>query len=562
MTLPDAAVRLPLGELREARDGSIRVALRVPPGERARVGAFFERLGSFAGRHGPAAALLAPSKVEQTEAGIELAYACAGTTGFDGAAWRAEAAARLPALLALARTVCGALLALLRAGWGWLPLSPRLVRLAEGGAVRVIALPPLPVTLAEHAAADREAWVWAPPEALLGETETAATYAAGALLHAGLAGDPLPSHLPPGEQLARLLRGRSGDPAALAAALTAALPRALADEGAALALAVAQLLDPDRTQRAGEDALDACSKALPALRVAEAWEREGEPQRALAVLRVAEAHGRAGAGAAAAAVRMARSAGDLEQAILASARAIESGEVGSSAVPHHLALLEEAAAGGPERRELLLRGIALLDAAEGDAPSEMARVHLAHLEARHLGRADAARTRLRARFAGEWCRALGCALGARDHLETGQHARASRSLREGRALVEAAPGKGGRVGAYLLAYLDLLDGVANFGAAAALADPSFLRDAFGCMTRSIDAALAIEAADLAAAGAAWLAHLRDEAQRPGASSALTVLGLGIDAYLAARALSPRGSERPAVPWYDAELLFPAQVSPS
>jgi hypothetical protein len=562
MIPPEASVRLPLGELREASDGSIRVALRVPPGERARVGAFFERVASFAGRHGAAAALLAPASMEPTEAGLELAYACAGTEGFDGAAWRADAATRLPALLALARAVSGALTALVRAGWGTLPLSPRQVRVGEGGTLRLIALPPLAASLAEYAAADREAWVWAPPEALRGETETGATYAAGALLHAGIAGDPLPSHLPRAEQLARLLRGRSGTHAALAVALEAALPRALAEDGEALARAVTQLLDPDRAQRAGEEELEAVCAALPALRVAEAWERQGEAPRALAVLRLAEAQGRAGAGAAAATVRMARSAGDLEQEIVASARAITSGEVGSSAVPHHLALLEEAAAGGPERRELLLRGIALLDGALGDAASDAARVHLAHLEVRHLGLADAARNRLRQRFAGEWCRALGCVLRARDHLETRQHARASHAAREGRALIEAAPQKGGRVGAYALAYLDLLDGVANFGAAAALADPSFLRDAFGCLTRSLDGALALDAADLVAGGTAWLAHLRGEAQRPGASTALGILGLGIDAYLTARALSPRGSERPAVPWYDAEILFPAQVSTS
>src|SRR5262249_39088926 len=154
------------------------------------------------------------------------------------------------------------------------------------------------------------------------------------------------------------------------------------------------------------------------------------------------------------------------------------------------------------------------------------------------------------------CRALRAVIEARDHCEAAQYARASRAARDGRALLDAAPDGGGRTGRYARAYLHLIDGIANFGAASALGDPSFLRDAFGCFTQSLDGAHAIGAADLGEANLKWLAHLRFAAT-PERASSFAVLALGIDAYLEAHGLTddardPRRSEQPAVPWYDEE----------
>jgi hypothetical protein len=560
-------LRLPRGEL-HAADGSLHVSLAVAAAERGRARAFFERVASFGARHGEAALLLAPATIEEREERLELVYACPETVGFAeaGRAWRGDLAARLPSVLALGRAVAGAGLALERAGWGFLPLTAPQIRIAraacEGGAgaeLRVIALPPLAVTLADWAGADPEAWAWAPPEALHGEVGAAVGYAAGALLHEGIAGELWPAPLPRAERFLRLVRGRSGSLARLRTALAAALPKSLAGEAAEIVATAGILLDADRSQRAaGDDArarIAHLCETLTASRLAAGWEEEAQPRHALAVLE----RGASGEVAWQGIARLSESLGDLSRAIEAGAHALPEGD--AATLRGYLALLGKVAAMKPAADEALLaRGIALLDENVSGDPGDAARVYLAHLEARHLGRGDAARSRLRARLESTWCRALGAAIEARTQAEAEQYPRASRAARDGRALLDGAADGGGRTGRYLRAYLHLVDGIANFGAVDALGDPSFLRDAFGAFTQSLDLARAIEASDLVEASIGWLAHLREAAGPRHA-----VLAVGVDACFEARGLAERGRDprlgaRPALPWYDEATLFPAQVT--
>lgn len=578
----ETGVRLPRGELREDEDGSLRVVIPIAPEERRQVRSFFDRVASFGERHGEAALLLAPTTMEEREGKLTLTYAAADAVGFGvaGGVWRGDLAARLPTALTVCRAIVGAGLALERAGWGFLPLTPWQVRIAraaceEGSAggsearerelVRLIALPPLAVSLDAWAGADPAAWAWASPEALLGELGAATGYAAGALLHACIVEDLWPELLSPAERFQRLLRGRSGSLARVAEALGAALPKSSAIDGAELVETLGLLLDADRQRRLAGDEIRArierlCER-ITTRELAAGWEREGQPQRAIDVLvRGASATPPAEI-AWGALARLAEAQGDLTRAIEAAARGLPHADAGD--VRAYVALLARIAALGPAHEALLARGIEAFDAAIAGDPGDAARVYLAHLEARHLGRGDAARSRLRARLESQWCRALGAAIEARSYAEAEQYPHASRAARDGRALIDAAPDGGGRTGSYLRAYLHLLDGIANFGAVRTLADPSYLRDAFGGFTQSLDLARTIAAADLVEANVHWLAHLHDAA-RPGRSGAGEVLALGIDAYLEAHGLAdairdPRLGALPGVPWYDEATLFPAHA---
>lgn len=574
---PETCVRLPRGELRANADGSLRVVLSVDKAERAQARSFFDRITSFGERHGEAALLVAPTEIEARDGELVVTYASTDTVGFAEAArvWRGDLAAWLPTVLAVCRAIVGAGLALERAGWGFLPLMPPQLRIApsacdEGGGsgapgrdrVRLIALPPLAVSLDDWAAADAESWAWAPPEALRGELGAGTGYAVGALLHAAIVGDLWPELLSPAERFLRLVRGRSGSLQSVAETLAAALPKSSKDDAYELVEGVGLLLDADRSRRPSADEIRArigllCEK-ITTSHLAAGWEREGQPQRALAVL----VHGVGVTAPEAIAwdtlARLAESQGDLARAIDAAARGLPGD---AAALRGYLGLLGKIAALTPKQDPLLARGIALFDAAIPGDPGDAARVYLAHLEARHLGRDDASRSRLRARLGSEWCRALGAAIEARAYAEAEQYPHASRAARDGRALVEAAPDGGGRTGSYVRAYLHLVDGIANFGAVRTLGDPSYLRDAFSGFTQSLDLARAIAAADLVEANTHWLAHLHDAA-RPGPSGAAEVLALGIDAYLEAHGLAaavrePRFGAAPGVPWYDEATLFPA-----
>ena len=576
----ETSVRLPRGELREDKGGSLRVTIPIVAAERRQVRSFFDRVASFGERHGEAALLLAPTTNEEREGILTLTYAATDTVGFGvaGRVWRGDLAARLPTALAVCRAIVGAGLALERAGWGFLPLTPSQVRIARGaceagpaegsaaserGLVRLIALPPIAVSLDAWADADPAAWAWAPPEALLGELGAATGYAAGALLHACIVDDLWPELLPPAERFQRLLRGRSGSLARVAEALGAALPKSSGLDGAELVETVGLLLDADRSRRLAGDEIRArierlCER-ITTRELAAGWEREGQAQRAIDVL----VRGASATPSAEIAwgelARLAEAQGDLARAIEAAARGLPHADAGE--LRGYVALLGRVAARGASHVALLARGVELFDAAIAGDPGDAARVYLAHLEARHLGRGDAARSRLRARIESQWCRALGAAIDARAYAEAEQYPLASRAARDGRALIDAAPDGGGRTGSYLRAYLHLLDGIANFGAVRALGDPSYRRDAFDGFTRSLDLARTIAAADLVDASVHWLAHLHDAA-RPERSVAGEVLALGIDAYLEAHGLAdavrdPRLGAAPGVPWYDEATLFPA-----
>ncbi|MEP7121864.1 MAG: hypothetical protein ABJE95_13170 [Byssovorax sp.] len=576
----ETCVRLSRGELREDADGSLRVTIPIVPEERRRVKSFFDRLASFGERHGEAALLLSPTTIAEREGTLTLTYASADAVGFGvaGRVWREDLAARLPTALAVCRAIVGAGLALERAGWGLSPLTPAQIRIAraacdEGsspgldprGLVRLIALPPLAVSLDAWAGADPAAWAWASPEALLGDLDAGTGYAAGALVHACIVEDLWPERIPPAERFQRLLRGRSGSLPRVTAALAAALPKSCGIDALELVETVGLLLDADRSRRPSGDEITAridrlCERITPG-ELAAGWEREGQAQRAIDVLVRGASATKAAEVAWGSLARLAEAQGDLARAIESAARGLPRGDAGE--LRAYVALLGRIAALGPAREALLARGIELLDAAIAGDPGDATRVYLAHLEARHLGRGDAARSRLKARLESQWCRALGAAIEARAYLEAEQFPHGSRATRDGRALLDAAPDGGGRTGSYLRAYLHLLDGIANFGAVRTLGDPSYLRDAFGGFTQSLNLARSITATDLVDANVHWLAHLNDAARpdRTGASEALT---LGIDAYLEAHGLvgavrDPRLDAAPGIPWYDEATLFPAQV---
>ena len=114
-------------------------------------------------------------------------------------------------------------------------------------------------------------------------------------------------------------------------------------------------------------------------------------------------------------------------------------------------------------------------------------------------------------------------------------------------------------GRYVLSYLQILDGIANFGAVGRL-DVSYLKDAFAHFTSALDMAIDIKAEDLIQIGSHWLIFLEKSAVHfpPKIRQTLTI---GISSYISAKKkagfdIPLNFEDMPSIPWYDEYLLFP------
>jgi hypothetical protein len=175
--------------------------------------------------------------------------------------------------------------------------------------------------------------------------------------------------------------------------------------------------------------------------------------------------------------------------------------------------------------------------------------------------------RLASPAAEPWDNVVRETLLARIHAARGEWAHAARLCKQARSATRAMPGAGGGLGAYVVAYLDHLDGIAHCGAVRTYSDPGYLADAFDRLVASLDAARQIcEPGDaLIDGGVDWLHAVADLAHQLGVPHAAAI-GSGVIAYLGAHGLTRRTSEpyrreTPPVAWYDAGRLLALSGAP-
>jgi hypothetical protein len=139
-----------------------------------------------------------------------------------------------------------------------------------------------------------------------------------------------------------------------------------------------------------------------------------------------------------------------------------------------------------------------------------------------------------------------------------EYVRVSNYCKEGRAMVESAPQRGGPAGAYLMAYFDLLHGIAHIGGAAKLHQFSFYADAFDLLCKAWHGANEVNAQDLTESAARWIAQL-SKSTRLLTGTRWYVVHVAIGAWFSALDLMADILNKagvPQTPWYDERRVFP------
>lgn len=558
-------VALPLGEMTELEGGRVRVVMPLNARTRGLVQSIVERLDGVAAEW-----FWVPSHVDEggTELILDYALEKEHHTSFAAALPRfhAKPAVHLPELVELARYLeaCTRLLERIEVTALVSPASLRYAPDRDEGAWRLMVIPLVDVGVAEWAHAAPEAWMWTPPRALLGKSANGGAYAIGVMLCSALLGDMFPAHVPPSLRFKRALRGWLGNAKAIPAAVQAALPRSFSDEAAALAALAVALVEPHPPSDWAQQLVQ-ISEQLGPYRTSVRWEYEGKIENARGVLE------RFAASAPRQHVpwdvlsRLRGADHDFGGALQAAIDAVATGDDGIrelAAVTRRLAHARP-----PEEcRPMIEKAIAAVDAL-GTRLGDAGRLHFAHIEARYLGRTEDAMRRLHAPAKEPWDNVLRGVIVARCHAVRKEWAHCARVVKEARAGVQAMEFSGGNLGAYAVAYLDYLDGVAHYGATSQYNDPGYLADAFSRITQSIDATGRVcDASDpLIEANVHWLHWIGDLANRLDVPEAKAIR-TGIAAFLGAAGLDRRISEHqrrgePPLVWYDASRLLALSGAP-
>jgi hypothetical protein len=561
-------VPLPLGDLTELDGGRVRVVMPLNARTRGLVQSIVERLDGVAAEW-----FWVPSHVDEMGSELILDYALEKEHHMSFAAalprFAAKPAVHLPELMELARYLEAAIRVLERVNVTALisPISLRYAPDRDEGAWRLMVVPLVDVGVGEWGKSAPEAWMWTPAKALLGKSVSASThsaYAIGVMLATALLGDVFPAHIASTPRFKRALRGWLSGTRGIPKAIEAALPRSFSDEAAALAALATALIDAAPPSDWQQQLIQIHSQLLP-YRTAVRWEYEGTIDVARGVLE------RFAATAPKQHVpwdvlsRLRGRDQDFGGALQAAIDAVGSDEDG---VRELAAVTRRLAHSRPpdECRPMIEKAVA---AADGLGPrlGDLGRLHFAHIEARYLGRTEAAMHRVFPVCKEPWNNVLRGVILARCHAARSEWAHAARVCKETRTTVQAMEFSGGQLGEYVVAYLDHLDGVSHYGATSQYSDPGYLADAFSRITSSLDATARVcDASDpLIEANVHWLYWIGDLANRLDVPEAKAIR-TGISAYLAASGMTKRISEQqrreaPPLVWYDASRLLALSGAP-
>ena len=558
-------IALPLGEMTELSGGRVRVVMPLNARTRGLVQSIVERLDGVAAEW-----FWVPSHVDEGGTELILDYALEKEHHMSFATalprFAAKPAVHLPELVELARYLeaCTRLLERIQVTALVSPASLRYAPDRDEGAWRLMVIPLVDVGVAEWAHAGPEAWMWTPARALLGKSANGGAYEIGVMLCSALLGDMFPAHVAPSLRFKRALRGWLGNAKAIPKAVQDALPQSFSDEAAALAALAVALVEPNPPSD-WQQQLQHIGEQLAPYRTSVRWEYEGKIENARGVLE------RFAASAPKQHVpwdvlsRLRGRDQDYGGALQAAIDAVGNDEDG---VRELAAVTRRLAHSRPpeECRPMIEKAIAAVDAL-GTRLSDSGRLHFAHIEARFLGNVDGAMRRLHAPAKAPWDNVLRGVIIARCHAARSEWAHAARVCKEARTAVQAMEFAGGNLGAYAIAYLDFLDGVAHYGATSLYNDPGYLADAFSRITSSIDATGKVcDASDpLIEANVHWLYWIGDLANRLDVPEAKAIR-TGISAFLGASGLGKRISEQqrrepPPLVWYDASRLLALSGAP-
>ena len=566
---------LPKGQLLVDADGTLIAQVRASRTARREMRDWFDRLAASRPR-----GVLAHSHLEDGQHGFEIHYEPQPREATSVAdvieRWRADPAASMPLILELGKFVFEVVGELADRGFGDVLVAMATVRLVPGSPDhwRFVPVTTRGTSLADWARADADTWLWGTSESLLGGAGVDPVYVLGAALHQALAGPLVPGLLPKREQFARLLRGRTGLPARLSAAVRGSLPRSLEDDAATLERLILDCLQPIPGSRPGRvsvrERLAALVDRLTNERLIRYWGFENRPA---IVARLSEGRYPPSAPPAPAAssptpaptppvpwdeqVPRLVHQGDLAGALEAAWNDIH--ENGIARIRFYLAVVQRMAARAPGRRQRSEPRLTGCVEAFGSRLDESDVLRLAHVRMRHLGEKTDRLGLAHRKFAGRWNDATARLMQARLLLTTGQaYNQVSRLCKEARGLYESMPEKGGKAGLYAIGYLHLLDGVAHIGAVSMYKNESFYNDAFEAFGRALD--LAVRANHDALIQSClrwfgWLGRFTAVAQL----TTLSLLSAGIEAVLRSHGLTKESvtvAGVPEVPWYDEFQLFP------
>jgi hypothetical protein len=541
-------IALPVGTLTETPRG---VRIVMPQRAHASVQAILDRLGRVAEW------FWLPTTVDEGDA-LVLDYAHDGAPSLPFAAalvrMEQQPAVHLPELVVLGAYLHACVRALAEVEVKAL-VAPACLRYQpdRSPAWRLMVVPAGDATLDDWANASAGAWAWTHPQVLLGGAPPKpSSYSIGCALANGLCGDLFPPGVRAGARFKRALRGWVGQPGKLATTVRAALPSSFDDEAKALIQMIETMLDPDRRVDLREPYVELAGKLAPH-RTAIRWEYEGRVDIARAILE------RIAASAPKADVpwevltRLREGADDLEGALQA---AIDALGTDGDAVRDLAAVTRRIAfALPPERhRGMVERAMSAVDRL-GPRLGDAGRLHFAHIEARYLERFTQAMSRLAEPAKSPWDNVLRDTLLARVHAARSEWAHVARLCKQAKAATRGMENAGGELGAYVIAYLEYLDGVAHHGAVSVYRDPGYLADAFTRLVACLDGARGVCSPEdqLITSAIDWLHAL---AQLAATLDVPAAVRTGITAYLVTLGVrrAPWNGQ-PAIVWYDAGRLL-------
>jgi hypothetical protein len=481
--------------------------------------------------------------------------------------WQKNPQIQIPVFSHLAKFLVSCSQQLRQAGIEVLPFSPLFLfyTLNSDDPWHLILLPIPGIKIGDWAQADPLSWQWISSKTVLEGSMPTESFLYASILHFCLSSDLFPELLTRQEKFKHFLIGWAKPLPAFHRTLSAALPTSLDEERKNFEKVTADLLNPDHEIHSVSEQFQTCIETLEKDfsidRLAARWEYERKPDVALELLlNYSDFVGQESIPWGMVA-RLKEKDGDWEGGLDARLKALTFGE--GDAIRNAICCLPRIAGleAGTVGDSFFVEAFNKVDAALCKPLEEFHILQMAHLEARYLREYAGAQERLKKDFSDPWNQLLRLMILARILCIQEEYPAVSRFCKKGMQIVNKLLDQGLHKGRYVLSYLQILDGIAQFGAVGRLSDVSYLIDAFACFTAALDVALDIDAGDLIETGTHWLIFLENHAVLfpPNIRHTLTI---GIDVYLrmkigAGFKIPVEFEGIPSIPWYDENLLFPS-----
>lgn len=484
--------------------------------------------------------------------------------------WQKNLQIQFPVFIHLAKFVVSCSQQLREAEITYLPFSPLFLFCTSNSnnTWQLLILPIPGIKIGDWAKADPLSWRWITSRTLLEGDVPNESFLFASILHFCFANDLFPELLTRQEKLKRLLMGWAVLHPAFKRILPTALPISLDEERQNFEKVITDLLNPNHALHSNNKQFQTCIETLEEdfsiSRLAARWEYELKPDIALELLlNYSDFVGQKSIPWGMVA-RLNEQDSDWEGGLDARLKALVFGE--DDAVRNAICYLSRIArvkAGTDEH--FFIEAFNKVEESLCTPFEEFHVLQMAHLEARHLRKFAAAQKRLKKNFSDSWTQLLRLMILARILCIQEEYPSVSSLCKKGIRIVNKFNDQGLNEGRYILSYLQILDGIAHFGAVGRLSDVSYLIDAFACFTAALDVAVGIRASDLIESGAHWLIFLENHAALfpPNICRTLTT---GIDVYLSMKIgagfeIPVEFEGIPSIPWYDENLIFPSLSAP-